>query len=290
MKKISHSSQALTIDNIKGSFNGSDIERKFTGIQNNPQNFEKLYLIHDSIGFEDNLERLVEATNVIVPTGAKYQIDLGKERNIRDSITRAVAFCKSSYYDELFNDLNTKVAKYKDAILLASLIDNVNIRGRAIEYLVTGEDEALKRGLIETLQNKSNGLPRFSTDNSLGDYVRDFVAYHTETDVKTKIMVLDSNPKAYNVDKMLEFLASENSVFMFYFIGLLEDGDPVTSLISMFDSEMIDGTFLLKHWAGRNSRGVTQLEGKMIKRKLWKGVNTISISKADSFISKMIMS
>jgi hypothetical protein len=54
----------------------------------------------------------------------------------------------------------------------------------------------------------------------LGDYTREFKKYMTETDVKTKIMILNSNPKAYNIDKMLEFLSTDKSIFMFYFVGL----------------------------------------------------------------------
>ena len=44
--KISHSSQKLRVDNIKGSFNGSDILREFDGIQNVPDNIERLFNIH----------------------------------------------------------------------------------------------------------------------------------------------------------------------------------------------------------------------------------------------------
>ena len=61
LKKISHSSQALRRDNIKGSFNGSDIMRVFEGIENTPENFEFLYTSHENYTFEENLERLVEA-------------------------------------------------------------------------------------------------------------------------------------------------------------------------------------------------------------------------------------
>lgn len=43
LKKISHSSQELRIDNIKGSFNGSDIIFDFQGIENTPKNFQSLY-------------------------------------------------------------------------------------------------------------------------------------------------------------------------------------------------------------------------------------------------------
>lgn len=37
LRKISHSSQQLRADNIKGSFNGSDILREFEGIANLPK-------------------------------------------------------------------------------------------------------------------------------------------------------------------------------------------------------------------------------------------------------------
>lgn len=57
LKKISHSSQELRVDNIKGSFNGSDIIRDFEGILNEPANFERLFNIHREIGFEENLHR-----------------------------------------------------------------------------------------------------------------------------------------------------------------------------------------------------------------------------------------
>jgi len=48
---------------------------------------------------------------------------------------------------------------------------------------------------------------QFKTDNTLGDYRRIFENHLTETDVKTKIMIFNFNPKAYNIDKFLEFLS-----------------------------------------------------------------------------------
>lgn len=46
LKKISHSSQELRIDNIRGSFNGSDIFREFNEVRNSPENFDELFEIH----------------------------------------------------------------------------------------------------------------------------------------------------------------------------------------------------------------------------------------------------
>ena len=160
--------------------------------------------------------------------------------------------------------LDTQIEKFKTEILLAALIENVNARGRIIEYLIAGEDESLRQQLISALKDGDRGIPQFKTDNTLGDYHRRFDAFDTETDIKTKIMILNSNPKAYNLDKMLEFLAGDRSVFMFYFVGVDPGKIVNTVLISMFQKDLLGATILLRHWAGRNSRGVTQFEGKTI--------------------------
>jgi hypothetical protein len=288
LKKVSHSSQALSLTNIKGSFNGSDILRVFNSIENRPENFTRLFLIHDSIGFQDNLPRLVDATNAIVGTGHEFSISEESRILIDDSPNRAIEFVKSVDYQVLKLELDNLVKKNNHAILIASLIQNVNIRGRAIEYLITGEDEKLREQLIQALINNQEGLPRFSTENSLGDYTKIFDSYYTETDVKTKVMFLDSNPKAYNIDKILEFLSREKSVFLFYFIGINPGKVFNTVLISMFEERLVNGTLLLKHWSGRNSRGVTQLEGRVIKDIINEPGNVINISKAVTLINKMI--
>ncbi len=118
---------------------------------------------------------------------------------------------------------------------------------------VDAEDCAVLKDELDTQVEK------FKTDNTLGDYHRSFDAFDTETDVKTKIMILNSNPKAYNLDKMLEFLAGDRSVFMFYFVGVDPGKVVSTVLVSMFQKDLLGSTILLRHWAGRNSRGVLRL-------------------------------
>ena len=66
-RKISHSSQELRRDNIEGSFIGSDVMREGEGVENIPENFEFLYNSRENYTFEENLDRLVEATNNIAP-------------------------------------------------------------------------------------------------------------------------------------------------------------------------------------------------------------------------------
>jgi len=291
LRKISHSSQALRVDNIRGSFNGSDIIRKIENIAgditNVPDNFEQLFDIHTAIGFDENLPRLVEATNNISPIGQKFLVTDANRNQIMLAPARAVEFVKSEDFDNLKSDLDGKVSKFKNEILIASLIENVNIRGRIIEYLIAGDDETLRNELITALKNKTY-LPEFKTENSLGDYEKIFDKFQTQTDIKTKIMFLSSNPKAYNIDKMLEFLSLKQSVFMFYFIGLDLNNVVGTSLVSMFQNDLLIGTVMLRHWAGRNSRGVTQFDGRAIHKVVLNQENVIDLHAACKHLGTMI--
>ena len=288
--KISHSSQQLRVDNIKGSFNGSDIIREFDGIQNVPANIERLFNIHAEIGFEGNLDRLVEETNNISPTGHKYEVNAVSKASIMKAPERAIRFVASPDAVTLKQELDEKVERHRNEIILAALIENINVRGRIIEYLIAGEDEVLRQEIILALQSKGagKGIPAFKTENALGDYQRVFEEFFTETDVKTKIMILSSNPKAYNLDKILEFLSHEKSVFMFYFIGVDPTRIVNTVLVSMFQSELLRSTILLKHWSGRNSRGVTQFEGKTIGDLILNPRHGIQVLAAKSFLEQVI--
>lgn len=288
LKKISHSSQEFRVNNIRGSFNGSDIMRVFEGIENCAENIIRLFNIHSEIGFEGNLPRLVEATNNISPSGVKFYVSNTARRIILAAPSRAINFVISHHATTLKSELDEKVSKYRNEILLASLIENVNVRGRIIEYLIAGDDEDIRQSLITALKSDTNEIPVFKTNNALGDYQRKFDAFDTETDIKTKIMILNSNPKAYNLDKMLEFLAGDYAVFMFYFIGMDPGKIVKTILVSMFQRNLLESTILLRHWAGRNSRGVTQFEGKAINQLIEQQSIEIDEIKAREFLEEII--
>ena len=287
LKKISHSSHNLSLDNIKGSFNGSDIFKYYDKIENKPKNFKILFELHQTLGFEFNLQRLVEETLQINPVKNRYLIKENSKEVLIDSPKRALAFINSKDYNVLKQELDLKVTENSHFIYLASLIPNINIRGRLIEYLISGEDEELLEELKSSLVNKQASLPEFKTEDDLGDYKRIFDAYYTETDIKTKLMFLNSNPKAYNIDKMLEFLSVPKSVFLFYFIDIDMERTLETYLISMFDERIIDNTRIQFHWAGRNSRGVTQLNGSVI-RNMKNTENKIELVKSNTFLEKLI--
>lgn len=288
INKISHSSQELRVDNIRGTFLGSNIIRDIDGILNSPENFNLLFDIHKEFTFEENLKRLVEATREIIPTGIKYQIDQNDLVNILSSPNRAIDFSESPEYKDLLSDLDNRTMEFENCILVAACIENVNLRGRIIEYLIAGEDHKTREQLINYLTDK-NSFPEFHTDDGLGDYSKEYDHFFTKTDIKTKIMVLNSAPKGYNVDKMLRFLSQPRSVFMLYLIGInFEQKSISTKLISMFQDTLVSNTIVQKHWAGRNSRGVTQFRGEAIKRIIIEENNTIDLNTAKKFIDKLL--
>lgn len=263
LKKISHSSQELRCDNITGSFNGGDIMREFEGLDNCPANFEFLYNCHENYSFEENLERLVETTNNIVPFGRRFAPNALQSECIKRSIDRAIEFLRSKEYKILSKDLDRRVGAVASEIAIAAFIDNVNLRGRIIEYLITAEDK-LKETLMNCLRTR-RPLPSVFTSDDLGDYQRAFSKYITQTDIKTKVLFLSSNPKAYNIDKLLSFLSEENSVYLVYVVAIDEDRKIRTRLCSLFNRQLLAGTRIVNHWAGRNSRGVTQYDGRALE-------------------------
>jgi len=287
LSKISHSSQALRVDNIKGSFNGSDIMRQLSGLDNDPENFEALSAIHQGFTFEDNLERLVAATNGIVGTGKRAEFGPEEIKTILAAPGRAFVFLASDCYADLLRDLTERVRNVQREIAIASRIDNVNIRGRIIEYLISSNGGPLKDRLIDSLRN-GRPIPEFKTDDALGDYIKTYPDFITETDIKTKALFLNSCPKAYNIDKLLDFLAREKSVYLIFIVGIDEKGNTVTGLYSVFHPLLLSTTNVIRHWAGRNSRGVAQFNGQILNRILSVSSNELNVEHSVRFLEGLL--
>ena len=289
LKRISHSSQELSMTNIKGSFNGSDIMRDYDNMKNEPENFDYLFALHQGLDWEDNLSRLVDASSNIKAVNQKFEPTQQEKANMFDSINRASSFVKSNNFNVLEDDLNERCNKCRNEILIASHIENTNIRGRLIESLITSSD-AEREVVIENLHNLEAALPTYDTKNGLGDYYREFDNGDTYTDIKTKVVYLNSNPKAYNVDKFLKQMADSKSVFLFFFIGIDEQSIFKTLLCSVYHGKLIDNTILQFHWAGRNTRGVAQFNGTSIEEMLKEEnfVNDIDVQKSKTFLQKLL--
>ncbi len=289
LKKISHSSQELSMTNIKGSFNGSDIMRNYYNRQNAPENFDYLFALHQGLDWEDNLSRLVDASSNIQPVNQKFEPTETEKSNIFDSISRASAFVNSDQFCVLEDDLNERCNKCRKKILIASHIENTNIRGRLIESLIVSDDVE-RQQIINNLHNLEAALPSYDTKNGLGDYYREFDNGDTYTDIKTKVIYLNSNPKAYNVDKFLKQMADSKSVFLFFFIGVNEESIFKTLLCSVYHGKLIDNTILQFHWSGRNTRGVAQFYGTAIDEMLNEQsfVNDIDTTKSETFLQELL--
>lgn len=289
LKKISHSSQDLSMTNIKGSFNGSDIMRKYGDWSNTHDNFDFLFALHQGFDWEDNLSRLVDNSSKIKPVNLKFSPSDEQRANIFESINKSIQFVESESYSTLESDLNERCNKVKNEILVASHIENVNIRGRLIESLITSDD-AEREEIVKELKDLETALPSYDTKNGLGDYHREFDNGDTYTDIKTKVVYLNSNPKAYNVDKFLRQMSDSKSVFLFFFIGVDEKSIFRTLLCSVYHEKLLDNTILQYHWAGRNSRGAAQLNGtaidEMLKAADFK--NNIVLEKATAFLEGLL--
>ncbi|MBR5150258.1 MAG: hypothetical protein IKW61_03040, partial [Bacteroidaceae bacterium] len=291
LNKISHSSKDLRTDNIRGSLTGGNIRKNLEEIDkcNKPEDFEDLFAYHQGFTWQENIERLVESTNNIKPDKAKAVLGEAEIDNLFNAPSRAVEFVGSEEYNVLLQDLRKRCDDVKDAILVAAHIDNVNIRGRLIEVLITsGQEERNK--LLKNLRDIEQLLPTYDTKNELGDYIRNFENSESYTDIKTKVLYLDSNPKAYNIDKFLKCMGKEKSVFMFFFVGIDDTGIVNTILASVFHNKLQDTTFLQHHWAGRGTRGAAQFNGKTINEMLQEDpfINKIDIDKSKQFLKNLL--
>jgi hypothetical protein len=268
LKKVSHSSQKLGIDNIRGSINAGDILRDYLGIQNTPENFDALFDTHREFTWAENLERIVERTNAIAATGIRFEPNAEERRTILDSATLAHKVVGSPAYLQLECELSQAVNSRLAAILQAAQSDNINERGNRIEQIITEAEN------VHTLHDLTRKL-------ASGPEIR--------IDIKTKLFGLASNPKAYNIDKVLRVLAAGNLLLCFFFVGIDRDRRQVsTRLVSVLDRPILRATRIQFHWAGRNSRGVTQLTGDLssIFNATYRGL--VDVAEAEAFLESLI--
>ncbi|HBC20616.1 MAG TPA: hypothetical protein DC009_00600 [Porphyromonadaceae bacterium] len=263
LRKISHSSQYLRQDNIVGSFNGSDIMRQAYGVSNSPEHFDYLFDAHRGLDWQDNLARLVEETNRITPQQEAFIPTEEELQKIHGSVDLAMRFVLSDDFQTVRKDLESRCSKCRNEIMIASHIENVNIRGRLIESLITA-DESIRAALAQNLKNAENLLPTYDSRNGLGDYVVSFNTGTAYVDIKTKIVYLSSNPKAYNIDKFLRQISDGNSLLLFFFIGIDETGVFNTALCSVYHDQLLHASIRQCLWSGRGSRGTIQFNGKAI--------------------------
>ena len=243
LKKISHSSMNLDLENIVGSFLGTDILSEYDEIQNTHENFLKLYSIHKKFDIKDNIKRLVSNSKKINSKIIKFQPNKLEHKVILDVPKRFESLIKTSDWIETENSFKNHAQKYKIEILEAAKIENNKIRGREIEKIFTGNTIHHSIGDIEIL---------------LPDETVIFV------DIKSKLQHLSSAPKGYNIDKFLKLLSDQKKMFAFLFVVVdMIEQDVRIKLIQPFDPTLMKFTIVQPHWAGRGTRGATQLTVKI---------------------------
>lgn len=268
LKKISHSSHQLRLDNVRGSFLGHDIARRHETLENRPENFEALFAAHRQLAWEQNLERLVSATAEIVGTGARMVITAEQEAAILGAATLSATLSSDPEYRAISERLTTLVEARRTEILQAAAIDNVNLRGNRIEQIIT---ETGNFHRLDDLVFPVSGGSRVLVD------------------VKTKLLNLQSNPKGLNIDKYLHSLSQGHTVISFFFIGIdLKTGTVRTGFASTLDQSVIRATHVQFHWAGRNSRGVTQLTQDLSPVFMAGFRETINIPQARVFLQELM--
>lgn len=242
LHKISHSSHKLTETNIRGSFLGNDIAREYEGIANEPEQFDRLFTIHRAVPPEDNLRRLVDATSNITASKRRASIGAAERQAIHRSIRESFDPSIKPEMRRIQTKLDKRVDQRREEILGIARQDssNVNLRGNRIEQIITKD---VNQHGFDDIQFK------------LRDGRRVLI------DIKTSLAGKSSNPKHYNVDKMLEALSDGRTLSYTYFVHINAVTEQInTFLIHSLDETILDHTRIQFHWAGRDSRGVTQLD------------------------------
>jgi len=268
LKKISHSSHKLRADNIRGSFLGHDIVREYDGIPNTPEHFGELFARHSAFTWQENLERLVETTKGIVGTGRKFMPSEEETGRILRAPLLAASVLEDPKYQQMKHELSDLVVARASRILEHAAIDNVNVCGNRIEQEITGGIN--EHNLADLVWN-------------VGDNIA------VQLEIKSKLLDRASSPKAYNIDKALQELSDGSTLIAFVFVGVDLPNRLVTaSTVSIFDEIVLEATRIQFHWAGRNSRGVTQLTGNLTPLFQASYHEEINVERARNFLKGLI--
>ncbi|MFC6333185.1 hypothetical protein ACFP56_11170 [Paenibacillus septentrionalis] len=251
LKKISHSSKALTETNIRGSFLGHDIMREIELAPdrlflNTPEHFSELFAFHQGIDTDENITRLVEETSQISSQRSAYIIDAATQARIHQSLL--YSFTKEEELQRVKRELDQLVAQHHEQILRIATEEaaNVNLRGNRIEQLLTKEG-LNQHGLADEIRLLEDG----------GRLL---------IDIKTSIGSATANAKLYNIDKQLEALSDGRTVCAVYLLHMNTEKQRIeTYMLNSFDEDLLDQMLVQHHWSGRNARGSSQLHARVFQ-------------------------
>lgn len=77
-------------------------------------------------------------------------------------------------------------------------------------------------------------------------------------------------------------------MYLIYVVAIDDNKHISTRLCSMFNRQLLSATRIIKHWAGRNSRGVTQYEGKVLEEIVFNFDEDVDVADAQDFLTKCL--
>lgn len=242
LSKVSHSSHAIARDNLRGTILGTDILTEIAGFANEPRHFRDLWQVHERADRMEHLARIVDATQAVEPTRARWTADATAVAHVLAAPSLAIRLSAHADYDAVRDELDGMVHDRRALILEAARDPNNKTRGEAIEQVLT----------------------RRTGQHDLGDIQFRLEIAVLRVDVKSKLSGRGSAPKAWNIDRTLSDLAKGDHLLSMYFVRVdLPRAVIDTRLASIFDRILLGASVRQSHWSGRGTRGTIQFSGSL---------------------------
>ena len=235
VRKVSHSSQQLTMKKIVGSINGSDILSEWAGIPNDERGLEELFALHQEALPKENLDRIVAATQGIQGRAPANPPDWElMERNLSEGQALLDETTLAAIEQRLFDVVKAK----RDEILDCAGRTSPKAFGDCVERTILGAE------------------PK----HALGDI--DFANGRVAVDIKARQVGRGSSPKAFNVQKLVDHLSAGPGAAFYLMVSVdVAKGTVGVSLINMLHKDLLQLYWPDDRWSGRNSLGTIALKG-----------------------------
>lgn len=247
INKVSHSSKNLSKTKYTGSINFSDILQTPMALSNKPCNFTELFNKHLTRNKQTVINHIIENTSNIEPSKDKIMFSLKEVKDILSYPEREREFLTSLGYKNLYSIVKNRVKQ-------------INLEDKTSLTSILKEQEKVRGDGIEKLYTK--GI----TDHSFIDYEYKINTYNVGIDIKSIMLNKSSNPKGYDITKLLTHISSnKNNIYLILFLGCDEISKQISTfyLASIFNDTLTGS--IQTAWSGRDSRGTIQFDGLKLK-------------------------
>lgn len=270
IKKVTHSSPNLEINNICGSIVGSDIIKNKFQFDNCLDNIDILFKEHLENDLNQNLKRIINNTKSAKSKKQKFIPSEHEKKLIFDSINSSYIFIKN-YYEIFTNYISELIKNNEKQIIELRKIENNKVRGTELENLFKN---------ISDVKNLNK--------HDLGNFEIDYNGFTIKINVISKLIDKKGSPKDYNIDKILKFLSQGNTIYLNLIVGI-GDNFVKSRLISIFDEKLINNINITDKWSGFNRKGCTQYSNETMNMVLDNNENIIDFESSKEMLDKFIV-